>query len=80
MQSLQIHLHPVVPQLQFCPSWSALLMEDPTGYFQFLLIYSATVVGLMQRELEVMQAQMAVSSDSLRIAKRHWESYRCRAI
>lgn len=39
-----------VPPLRFCPSWSALLMEDPTGYFHLLLTYSATVVGPMQRD------------------------------
>ncbi len=63
MLSLQIYLRPALPQLKFCPSWSALLMEDPTGYFHLLLTYSATVVGLVQREPEVMQPQMAASAN-----------------
>lgn len=74
-QSLQIYLRPV---LQFCPSWLALLMEDLTGYFHFL--YSAAVVGPMQRELEVMQPQMATSANSLRIEGRDGKGSSWRAI
>ncbi len=44
-----------------------MLWEDPTGYFHLLLTYWATVVGLMQRELEVMQPQMAAGSNTQRI-------------
>lgn len=61
MQSLQTYLCLAAPQLRFCLSWSALLVEDPKGYFHLLLTDSATVVEPMQRELEVMQPQMASS-------------------
>lgn len=47
-QSRQIYLCPVVPQLQFCPSWSALLVEDWTLEATTIFVlrtYSAAVVG-----------------------------------
>lgn len=52
------------------PRW----WKDPTGYFHLLLTDSSTVVGPMQRELEVMQPQMAASSNSQRIERRDWRA------
>ena len=65
MQSLQIHLHPAAPQLQFWPQFVSLDDGKPYGPLPIpphIFSHSCRT----QWELEVMQAQMAASSDSLR--------------